>query len=110
MTDTEPFFTDLDVPDYHARREAGFDHTLVDVREDWEYALGHIPGALHIPLDELAARAAEIPSDKPVVVVCEHGIRSLMAAEYLADSGFAEVYSLLGGTSAWRMHRLPLHG
>jgi rhodanese-related sulfurtransferase len=33
-----------------------------------------------------------------------------MAAEYLADSGFAEVYSLLGGTSAWRMHRLPLHG
>lgn len=108
MTDTESFFTDLDVQDYHARREAGFDYTLLDVREDWEYADGHIPGALHIPLSDLDERRADIPADKPVVVVCEHGIRSLMAAEYLADTSFSDVYSLLGGTSAWRLRRAPL--
>lgn len=103
-----PFFTDLDIRDYHARREAGFDHTLLDVRESWEYDADHIPGALHIPLNDLPERLAEIPADRPVVVVCEHGVRSVMAADYLAYSGFHEVYNLLGGTSEWRLRRLPL--
>lgn len=109
MTDNSgPFFTDLDIPDYHARREAGFDHTLLDVREDWEYNMDHIPGALHIPLNDLPERLAEIPADRPVVVVCEHGIRSAMAADYLACTGLSDVYNLVGGTSEWRLRRLPL--
>lgn len=103
-----PFFTDLDIPNYCDWRKAGYDHTLVDVREDWEYGIDHIPGALHIRLNDLPGRLAEIPTDKPVVVVCEHGVRSALAAHYLAYVGYRDVYNLVGGTSEWRKRWLPL--
>lgn len=101
-------YTDLDIPTYQTHRENDYDHTLVDVRELWEFGMGHIPGALHIPLNDLPDRVGEIPPDKPVVLVCEHGIRSVMAAQFVAQQGHEGVYNLMGGTSEWRLRGLPL--
>lgn len=79
---------------------------LLDVRnaDEWNDDLGHIEGAVLIPLPELSTRLAELESHKnaPVVVVCRVGGRSANAAVVLAGSGFSEVYNLEGGMAAWR--------
>ncbi len=73
--------------------------TLVDVRTPEEYAAGHVDGALNVPVDEVAARIAEIPRERPVVVYCHSGRRAARAAETLQQNGY-EVYDL-GPMSAW---------
>jgi len=72
--------------------------TLVDVRSAAEFASGHAPGTLNIPLHELGARLAEIPREKPVVVGCASGSRSGMAKWMLKKKGYAKVHNI--GT--WR--------
>lgn len=99
---------DLDIPTYQQHRSNQIDHTLVDVREDWEYAHGHIAGAIHIPLNELQERVGEVPDDKPVVVVCAHGIRSVYGSQILVSLGYGSVYNLVGGTAEWAERGLPL--
>lgn len=79
------------------------DHVLVDVRTASEFASGHLPSAMNIPLDQLAKRLGEIPSGKPVIVVCATGNRSRAGAEMLVRSGYTEVYNLQGGTMAWML-------
>ena len=81
---------------------------MVDVREaDELVADGRVEGAEHIPLGELSARAAELPSDRPVVLICRSGVRSAMAADALRASGF-EAYSVDGGILAWGRDGLPI--
>jgi rhodanese-related sulfurtransferase len=75
---------------------------IVDVRSPEEFATGHVDGAVNIPLDALAARAAELPRDALVVTVCaKGGGRSAQAADQLRDRGLTSVRSLCGGTEAW---------
>jgi Rhodanese-related sulfurtransferase len=74
--------------------------TLLDVRQDFEYAEGHLPGATHIPLPELPDRFGELDATKPVLAYCHAGMRSLAAANLLAGQGF-ETLSMNGGISAW---------
>jgi rhodanese-related sulfurtransferase len=74
---------------------------IVEVRETNEWAAGHVPGAIHIPLGELASRSNEVERDKPVVVVCRSGRRSLAGATTLLRAGFGEASSLSGGMVAW---------
>jgi len=74
---------------------------LLDVREPWEYELCHLPGSLLIPLDQLPARVAELPGERPLVVICHHGVRSLMAQQFLSRLGLVDVYNLTGGIAAW---------
>lgn len=74
---------------------------LLDVREAWEYELVHIAGALHIPMDEIPERLAELPTDQALVVVCHHGMRSMHVAQFLESRGFADVANLDGGIDAW---------
>jgi rhodanese-related sulfurtransferase len=76
---------------------------LLDVRQLWENQLAKLPDSLFIPLNELPARAAEIPSEPAtlIVVYCHHGVRSLSAAEYLQRLGHFNVRSLAGGIDAW---------
>ncbi|MBK6658469.1 MAG: sulfurtransferase [Proteobacteria bacterium] len=74
---------------------------LLDVREDWEYELAHVDGALHVPMGEIPARYAELPADEPLIVICHHGMRSLQVAQFLAARGFADVANLDGGIDAW---------
>ncbi|HEY1962705.1 MAG TPA: rhodanese-like domain-containing protein [Rhizomicrobium sp.] len=87
--------------------------TVLDVREPAEYtgALGHIPGAISIPLGQLAARAGELGKDKPVVAVCRAGGRSAQATNILREAGFERVANLPGGMLRWRAdHRAVVGG
>ena len=80
---------------------------LVDVRADHEWEAGHIAGAVHVPLDELAGRADELDRERPVVVYCRGGNRCEMAAEALAAAGFAAA-KLEEGVVGWAEAGLPL--
>ncbi len=84
--------------------------TLVDVRSQAEVLGpdGRISGSVAIPLPELEARAGEIPTGKPVVVLCHSGSRSALATQQLQKRGMARVANLRGGLRAWRTQGLPL--
>ena len=82
--------------------------TVIDVRNATEWAAGHIPGAMHIPLGYLDDRTAEIPAGKPLVVQCQSGGRSAIAASILERAGFANVANLTGGITAWAAAGLPV--
>jgi len=76
--------------------------TVIDVREDWEFAEGHIPGAVLIPLQTLPDRLDDIPRDHPVVMACRSGNRSGQAFRFLEAEGFDNVSNMTGGMIAWR--------
>lgn len=79
----------------------------VDVRNIGERQNGYVPGSLHIPLAELAGRADELPTDRPVVVYCAGGWRSSVAASVLRRSGHPDVSDILGGYAGWSaVHQL----
>ncbi|MFC0628188.1 rhodanese-like domain-containing protein [Kribbella deserti] len=80
---------------------------VLDVREDDEWARGHIAGAQHIPLGELQARVAEVPKDQRIVCVCAVGGRSGMATQFLNAEG-RDVINLDGGMYAWAGAGRPL--
>lgn len=75
---------------------------VLDVRGRSEWETGHLPGASHIPLGELANRLAEVPRDRPLVVHCQSGARSAIAASLLRARGIADVTNQLGGFAAWQ--------
>ena len=91
---------DLDVKTVHALRENP-DVFLFDVREEWEYENGHIPGILLIPMETVPLRMDEIPKDKNVIVTCRSGNRSGQVAEFLRMQGYAKVHNMLGGILDW---------
>lgn len=75
--------------------------TLLDVREEWEFELCHLPGALHMPMHLVPVRCAEVPVDQEVVVICHHGARSLQVAMFLERQGYRAIYNLMGGVDGW---------
>jgi glyoxylase-like metal-dependent hydrolase (beta-lactamase superfamily II)/rhodanese-related sulfurtransferase len=75
---------------------------LLDVREPEEFAHGHVPGALNVPQADLATRLGEIPRDRPIMTICQSGMRSLRSAQFLRQQGFERVATVVGGTAAWR--------
>lgn len=84
------------------------DVLLLDVREPNEYAAGHAPGAVSIPLGDVRARLAEIPETEGVLhVICRSGARSQKVAEFLAAEG-RRVANVAGGTTAWGAAGKPL--
>lgn len=86
-------------------------HALVlDVREDAEFASGHIVDAKHIPLAKLAERLNELSKykDKPILVNCQRGMRSAKACEILRKAEFKQVNNLQGGLEAWLAAKLPV--
>lgn len=70
--------------------------TLIDVRTSAEYARGHLPGAINLPLDELRQRLSEVPKDKPLTVYCQVGLRGYLATRILMQKGY-QVENLAGG-------------
>ena len=80
---------------------------LVDVREPNEWANGHASAAKHVPLGWLAAKSAQLPKDREILVICQSGNRSLTGARWLNDAGF-QARSVAGGTAAWARAGLPL--
>ena len=83
---------------------------VLDVRDEKEFAAGHLPKARHIPLRELSGRLGEIGKykDKPVIVTCKGGTRGGMACRFLRRSGFNNVFHLKGGVVSWQQASLPL--
>ncbi len=81
---------------------------VIDVRESWEYAQGHVPGARLMSLGEFARRVPELDPAQPVAVICASGGRSQSAAALLGQKGFDTVYNVIGGTFNWMQHGLPL--
>ncbi|HEU4629249.1 MAG TPA: MBL fold metallo-hydrolase [Gemmatimonadaceae bacterium] len=75
---------------------------VVDVRRPEEWAAGHLPGVPNIPLATLPDRLAELPTDRPVVLHCQGGSRSAIAASVLRAHGFGDVVNLTGGFRGWR--------
>lgn len=80
---------------------------LLDVREDDEWAAGHAPDAVHIPMTVLADRLDEVPDGDPVYVICRSGGRSARVAGYLNANGWDAV-SVDGGMSMWERLDKPL--
>lgn len=79
--------------------------TLLDVRTPSEREVGHIPGFIHIPLDELRQRAGELPQDKPVYIHCHSGLRSYLACRMLTGLGY-DCCNLSGG---WRFYEIAVN-
>jgi thioredoxin 1 len=98
---------EIDVDEFDAiLRDGG--GAIVDVREGWEYRRGRVPGAILVPLDQLPGRLHELPRNTRLLVICEHGNRSLAAASYLRAKGFEGAVSIAGGTVGWARSGRPL--
>ena len=96
---------EIEVQEFAVREAAG---RVVDVRSADEYAGGHVPGAVNIPLDELPGRVGELAGAGPVFVVCQSGRRSQQGAEILTEAG-VDATSVAGGTGGWIEAGHPVH-
>jgi rhodanese-related sulfurtransferase len=81
---------------------------LVDVREPHEYAQFRAVGAVLMPLSVFQLRYIQLPRDRPLLLICNSGQRSLAAGEFLIGHGYASVANVEGGSLAWARARLPL--
>lgn len=88
-------------------REKDANVVFLDVREHSELEICRIDGAVHIPMGEIPERADKLPKERPVVVVCHHGMRSAQVQRYLLARGFAEAINLVGGIHAWAIDVEP---
>lgn len=81
---------------------------LVDVREPGEFAAVRAPGAVLVPTSVFAARAGELPTDRPLMIVCHVGGRSAAVTGFLVRAGRTDVVNVAGGMDAWEAARLPV--
>jgi glyoxylase-like metal-dependent hydrolase (beta-lactamase superfamily II)/rhodanese-related sulfurtransferase len=99
MLTSSPEVREVNLEELRARPAGA---VVVDVREPEEFVNGHVPGAVNLPQADLATRLNEVPRDRPVLVICQGGFRSLRAAQFLSQCGISDVASVKGGTEAWR--------
>lgn len=90
--------TDLAPDEAEAKVAAGA--RLIDIRQPYEWEAGHIDGAVHVPLEQLPAKSAELDRDREIVLACRSGSRSAFATTALREAGF-EAFNLAGGLRAW---------
>jgi hydroxyacylglutathione hydrolase len=83
------------------------DLVVLDVREPAEWTDGHMPGARHIPMRQVAARLAEIPRDRWVALTCAGGTRSSLVGSMLLARGYTDLLNVWGGTAGWAEAGLP---
>lgn len=77
------------------------DVTILDVREPAEFAFGHIPGAVSIPLGDLEKRIEELNKEKEIIIICRTGNRSDLASKQLAEKGFSQLKNAVEGMTQW---------
>jgi rhodanese-related sulfurtransferase len=87
------------------RLQAAAERSLVilDVREPHEFSFAHLSGSLHIPMQDVPRRLAELDPDAEIVVMCHHGMRSAQVAAFLEQRGFSDITNLVGGIDAWSL-------
>jgi rhodanese-related sulfurtransferase len=93
-------FQDISAAEAASKIECG-EVVVLDVRFEYEYREHHIPSALLIPLPKLAIRYQELNPMHPTLVVCEHGMRSLQACNFLGSKGFKTLYNMVGGMAVY---------
>ncbi len=98
----DPLYADI------RRRDAARPAILLDVREREEFVAVRVEGSLFIPMSQLDARMADIPRDRPVMVICASGSRSASAAGFLIGQGLEDVGSVAGGIDYWARLGLPV--
>jgi len=81
---------------------------VIDVRQADEYAVGHVPGSVHITAGSLPERLAELPADRPIATICASGLRASVAASILRTNGFRDVSWVASGVPAWRAAGHPI--
>jgi hydroxyacylglutathione hydrolase len=106
MTNQEAPFREVTLDGIKQLIDDGYE--LVDVREDWEWNKGHLPGARHVVLNAILANPTAQKFQDRVVFVCQTGERSAVASEMAAALGVKDVVNFRGGTKAWRDAGLPL--
>jgi rhodanese-related sulfurtransferase len=84
------------------------DSYVLDVREPEEWSAGHAPGAHHVPMMEIPARLAELPTEREVMVICRSGGRSGQVVAYLMGNGWDNVRNVEGGMQDWAAAGRPL--
>jgi rhodanese-related sulfurtransferase len=101
---------EIGIPEYRALEDKGDGLVLIDVREDHEWARGHIPGAMHIGRGILERDIESTFADKntPLVLYCGGGYRSALACDNLQTMGYTNVRSLAGGFREWSNNGLPV--
>jgi hydroxyacylglutathione hydrolase len=105
-TQQETPFRDLKIDDIKKLMAEGYE--VVDVREDWEYQRGHIPGARHVVLARILANPGAQKFNDRTIFACEVGERSAVASEMAVALGVKDVVNFRGGTKAWREAGEPL--
>jgi len=110
VTDAKARVRECTVADVLAKRAAGEPFILVDVREESEFAAGHLPGSVHIGKGVIERDIeAKVPNpDAPLVLYCGGGFRSALAADALQKMGYTNVLSMDGGWRAWTEQKLPV--
>lgn len=110
VADAKTRVRECTVDEMRARRDAGEPFVLVDVREESEFAAGHVPGAVHLGKGVIERDVeAKIPDPAtPVVLYCGGGFRSALAADALQKMGYTNVVSMDGGWRAWTEKGLPV--
>ncbi len=107
MSTQEELFRDLNLDDVRKLIDEG-DYDVVDVREDWEWNKGHVPGARHVVLSSLLANPAAQKIRDKTIFVCLTGERSSVASEMAVALGTKDVVNFRGGTKAWKDAGLPV--
>ena len=92
---------EITVQELKARRDRGEAPLVLDVREDWELQLARIPDVVHVPMNQIPSRLAELSPETETIVMCHAGGRSMRVAQFLANQGFSNVANLSGGIAAW---------
>jgi hydroxyacylglutathione hydrolase len=106
MSSQEAPFKDLQLDDVRKLIDEGYD--IVDVREDWEWNKGHVPGARHVVLSALLANPTAQKIRDKTIFVCQSGERSSVASEMAVALGTKDVVNFRGGTKAWKDAGLPV--
>lgn len=94
------------------RQAQGGRALLLDVREPWEVQVASVApqpdfDLVAIPMNQVPARLADLPQDRPIACLCHHGARSLRVAAFLAQQGYGQVANIAGGIDAWSRERDP---
>jgi len=92
---------EISVQELQTRLNAADQPLLLDVRESWEFSLCHIDGSTSIPMGNIPNVLDELDPRQETVVICHHGVRSRHVCQFLAHSGFSNLYNLTGGVQAW---------
>ncbi len=101
-----------EIEDYdpkETQREVAGGALLIDVREQHEWDVSRLPGAVHIPMGDIPNRLEELPRDRKLIFTCRSGNRSGHVKDYLIEEhGYTDVHNQLGGIIAWQLEGLPV--